>query len=510
MVQLHPSERRRYPRVPFSSPIEFQSALGLETALACDLSGGGIRVTGHTALALGSDVWLKFKPPATPRPMFLQGRVVRLGPPTTSPGEHDGFAIGFVDPAGANLEELDRSVRRYLVESGLEAVEPAPTEAAARPLTCHVAYRNEREFIDAYTQHLCGGHIELSSHERLATGAAVELELELPNYYEILRVAARIESEAGSSGAETLYRARILEPTSDAMCFVHGFASVFLGSREVKKPQPAAVAAPPPIAEPTLATIPEPAPAPERAGDTDLTALVAEALSALDDHAVSEWKSPRVLLAPEEAAAAADSTRETQRIENIADLVAESYRDRAAAKAADLPRLAARPASPVSPAPATAAQRDLESRLKVSGKSAAEWAAALADVDPDVRAAAASALGKLGSTAAFAVTSLAAALGDRDPRVRRAAAWALGDVGPGAAEAVPALMDALADLDGRVRWRAIRALRAIGPAAALAVPELSRALTDDDDRVRQWAATALADLAGIGADAEASFPDLSV
>lgn len=493
MVQLHASERRRYPRVPFSTQIEYQSALGLETALACDLSGGGMRLAGHTALPVGSDVWLKFKPPATLRPMFLQGRVVRLGPPTANPGEHDGFAIDFVDPAGTNVDELDRSVRRYLAESGVALAEPPA--APARPVTCHVQYRSERDFVDAYTRHLCDARIELKSHERLVVGAAVELELELPNYYEILRLAAEVESEASGAGAETLYRARIVDPSSEAMRFVHGFASVFLGAREAKKP-PRAVLEP---AAPSSA--PVAAPAAAASGDTDLAALVAEALTALDEHAAAEWKSPRALLGPEEAATTPASTVETQRIENIGEVVAESYRGRVASE-----RVEARPAAA---APGNA-RRDADTRLKVSGKSAADWASALADLDPDVRAAAASALGKLGSTAAFAVSSLAAALGDRDPRVRRAAAWALGDVGPGAAEAVPALIDALSDGDGRVRWRAVRALRAIGPAAALAVPELSRALTDEDDRVRQWAATALADLAGIGPDGEASFSDLSV
>ncbi len=495
MVQLHASERRRYPRVPFSSPIEYQSALGLETALACDLSGGGMLLAGHTALALGSDVWLKFKPPATLRPMFLQGRVVRLGPPTTNTGEHDGFAIGFVDPAGSNVEELDRSVRRYLAESGI--VLDAPAAPVSGPVTCHVAYRSERDFVDAYTQHLCGGQIEVRSAEPLATGTELELELELPNYYEILRLAARVESELDASGAERLYRARVLEPGGEAMRFVHGFASVFIGARDAKKPksaEPAPSAAPSP-APAAAATTTTAAAAPATEGDTDLAALVAEALEALDEHAVAEWRSPRSLLGPEEAAAQPASTLETQRIDNIAEVVAETYRARHAQ---------ARAAS------ASSAPSEVVGRLKVSGKSAAEWALALADVDPDLRAAAASALGKLGSTAAFAVSSLADALGDRDPRVRRAAAWALGDVGAGAAEAVPALIDALSDGDGRVRWRAVRALRAIGPAAALAVPELSRALTDEDDRVRQWAATALADLAAIGADGEASFSDLSV
>ncbi len=543
MVQLQPSERRRFPRAPVPTPIEFQSDLGLESAVASDLSAGGMRVSTRTALALGSDVWIKFKPPATHRPMFFQGRVVRLETDTQNPGEHDGFAVGFVDPVGTATEELDRLVRRYLIENGLEptppspaALEPTPSDASAPgPKSVAIRYRTEREFVDAYTQQLCDARIELQAPEAWPAGTPVEVELELPNYYEILRLETQIEGvreftftatagRARGASGEILHRARILDPTSEAMRFVHGFASVFLGSRssarvraEPDEVHEAPVADTPVAAATASAAVPvfegtnaaraasatvAATASPTPATSADLTALIAEALSALDAHALDAWKAPRTA-ASEDVSSTEPSvdSRETQRIENIEDLVARSF-----------PSASARPADGrATPSPAPAPRTELASeaslaaaRLRVSGKSASEWAALLADEDPDQRAAAASALGKLGSTAAFAVMALVVALDDADPRVRRAAAWALGDIGHGASEAVPALMDRLADADARVRWRAVRALRAIGPAASLAVPELSRALTDEDDRVRQWAETALHDLASIGSEASLS------
>ncbi|MFN7950362.1 MAG: HEAT repeat domain-containing protein [bacterium] len=537
MVQLQSAERRRFPRAPVTTPVEFQSELGLETAVASDLGAGGMRVSTRTALTLGSDVWIKFKPPATLRPMFFQARVVRLGPDTQNPGEHEGFAVGFVDPTGSATDELDRLVRRYLTANGLDATVPpaAPTPSAEAetdgPKSVAIRYRTEREFIDAYVQQLCDARIELRASQAWPVGTRVEVEIELPNYYEILRLDTVIESSLGAvtagprSGAPSdfLHRARVLEPTSEAMRFVHGFASVFLSARpgprtqaepeahadaaSLAMPEPARAAepatpAPEPLNAALAAAVAEPRPT-EGEGTADLTALIAEALSALDAHAVDEWKAPprepAVAAAP---AAESPANRETKRIENIADLVARSLHGASAERPRPSPQtereLGAR--SPASPS----AVRAAEARLRVSGKSASEWAGLLGDDDPDQRAAAASALGKLGSTAAFAVNALAAALNDVDPRVRRAAAWALGDIGHGASEAVPALTDRLADADARVRWRAVRALRAIGPAASLAVPELSRALTDEDDRVRQWAETALHDLASIGADASLS------
>lgn len=71
----------------------------------------------------------------------------------------------------------------------------------------------------------------------------------------------------------------------------------------------------------------------------------------------------------------------------------------------------------------------------------------LGDAEPDVRRAAAAALGEIGYPQA--VPALAAAVGDSDASVRLAVVEALGRLGGPAV--VPALMDALRDPDERVR-----------------------------------------------------------
>jgi HEAT repeat protein len=108
------------------------------------------------------------------------------------------------------------------------------------------------------------------------------------------------------------------------------------------------------------------------------------------------------------------------------------------------------------------------------------------------RAAAAFALGDMGSSRA--VSPLIAALGDRDREVRTAAARSLGRLG--AVPAAPGLVEALAS--GAVpRAVAGQALIAIGPAAAA---ELHPLLGSPDESVRRAAAEVLG-LIGGGADA---------
>jgi HEAT repeats/TIR domain/NACHT domain len=80
--------------------------------------------------------------------------------------------------------------------------------------------------------------------------------------------------------------------------------------------------------------------------------------------------------------------------------------------------------------------------------------AALRDAEPDVRRAAAQALGDIGD--ARAVEPLLAALRDAEPDVRKAAAHALGDIGD--ARAVEALLAALHDGEPGVRMAAAQAL----------------------------------------------------
>ena len=124
-----------------------------------------------------------------------------------------------------------------------------------------------------------------------------------------------------------------------------------------------------------------------------------------------------------------------------------------------------------------------------SGSSVPELLARLEDRDPRQRAAAARALGNLGSAAESAVPNLVRRLDDPEPPIRAGAAWALGQIGPDARSAVPALL--LAFKDAGIRWRVADALRAIGPSAFAAVPDLVASLQDPSSNVRWRAAEAL-------------------
>jgi len=88
------------------------------------------------------------------------------------------------------------------------------------------------------------------------------------------------------------------------------------------------------------------------------------------------------------------------------------------------------------------------------------------------------------------VPPLAEALEDGDRAVRFAAARALGNIGAKAAAAAPALVAALDDEDADVRRSAARAIGNIED-HALALPPLARALADPDSNVRWTAARSL-------------------
>jgi len=157
----------------------------------------------------------------------------------------------------------------------------------------------------------------------------------------------------------------------------------------------------------------------------------------------------------------------------------------------------------------------------------------LTDKNPLVRAHAARALGRLGSTAAPAVKELQALLQDKSDLVRRAALWSLGEIGPDAKAAVndiDALWDdpvasvtiqaaeslarlgpaALPKLTARLAspkftFLAASGLREQGPAAAEAVPELVKALSAKDVEARREVVLALAQ---IGPKAKSAIPAL--
>ncbi len=118
---------------------------------------------------------------------------------------------------------------------------------------------------------------------------------------------------------------------------------------------------------------------------------------------------------------------------------------------------------------------------------------ALDDRDPEVRAAAAGALGALGGAAEPAVPGLAGSLRDEQEAVRTAAAAALGALGPRSRAAAPALFAALDDPRANVRATAAQALARLELTAEW-VSSLAKALGNSDGYVRAFAAWSLGNL----------------
>lgn len=116
---------------------------------------------------------------------------------------------------------------------------------------------------------------------------------------------------------------------------------------------------------------------------------------------------------------------------------------------------------------------------------AKRFAKALSSNIPELRMAAASALGKLGDESG--INSLKNRLGDDDPRVRQRVCMALGEINH--PSAVPALIDRLSDPNGQVRHEAAIALSAIGTDQALAA--LKNMMDADNTSIRRIAASAL-------------------
>ena len=87
----------------------------------------------------------------------------------------------------------------------------------------------------------------------------------------------------------------------------------------------------------------------------------------------------------------------------------------------------------------------------------------LQSTSAESRRAAALALGKLGSTAEPAVSSLWPVVGDGDPTVRQAACRALGEIGVASLETTAALQPALDDAELSVRLAAAIALLRLDP-----------------------------------------------
>jgi HEAT repeat protein len=132
------------------------------------------------------------------------------------------------------------------------------------------------------------------------------------------------------------------------------------------------------------------------------------------------------------------------------------------------------------------------------------WTKDLTEAKPDVRRAAAFALGKCGM--AKSVPDLVRALGDPDAGVREAAAYAIGEIAaerkdpdlwPPASQALRKMLRE--ETDPRARRSAACAVGSFGPDAADAAPDLVAAFGHKDARVRQnaaWALGRLKDKAG--------------
>jgi hypothetical protein len=112
---------------------------------------------------------------------------------------------------------------------------------------------------------------------------------------------------------------------------------------------------------------------------------------------------------------------------------------------------------------------------------------AAVDEDAQVRAAALTSLGQLGSRQAR--DSLAEALKDKDARVRMAAHFGQWGIGEDAAAALAGLRAGLQDEAARIA--AVEALGRMGLAAEEAVPELAQLLKDEQPGTRRAAAVAL-------------------
>lgn len=139
--------------------------------------------------------------------------------------------------------------------------------------------------------------------------------------------------------------------------------------------------------------------------------------------------------------------------------------------------------------PVRAAAAQALARLGPGPAEVSGLAAALASPDRYVVAFAAWSLGNLGDAAEPAVAELGRVLGRED--TNDVVTRALARIGPAATAAVPDLVRALRSENATHRWRAARTLGRIGPGAEPAVAALAAALADSNGVVRMQAARAL-------------------
>ena len=115
----------------------------------------------------------------------------------------------------------------------------------------------------------------------------------------------------------------------------------------------------------------------------------------------------------------------------------------------------------------------------------------LKDTQPAIRAASASALGRIGAAAKSAVGPLTETLSDPEAEVRRHAAEALGNIGSHAQPAVRALAHTLGDVSSQVRVAAALALQTIGPKDDDVRAAVVEVISQPDKETRRAAVEAL-------------------
>jgi HEAT repeat protein len=149
--------------------------------------------------------------------------------------------------------------------------------------------------------------------------------------------------------------------------------------------------------------------------------------------------------------------------------------------------------------------------LGKSARSAAPTLVGLLEKDRDslVRRNVAESLGEIGGDPKIVVPALSKALKDSDPDVMAASAMALGKIGK---PALGALRKALSDSDHLVRKNAANALTKIGPEAREAVPDLITAFKAESPAGRRrdnsYKASFAEALGAIGPDAKAAVTPL--
>ncbi|GGA29450.1 hypothetical protein CYANOKiyG1_45860 [Okeania sp. KiyG1] len=137
---------------------------------------------------------------------------------------------------------------------------------------------------------------------------------------------------------------------------------------------------------------------------------------------------------------------------------------------------------------------DLKPPVEIPSERVEQIGKLLSNEDSDVRAAAATAVGNLGSEAKELIPQLQQLLKDEDSDVREAVATAVGNLGSEARELIPQLLQLLKDEDSFVLEAAATAVGNLGSEAKELIPQLQQLLSDKNWRVRYAAALAVSNM----------------